>query len=102
MEDGLARVAAIYEPCGHVSYVGPRRLDLDAGFQPPFSDQLYEPRESFCGGLGGYNLVKDDEAVELRPASEVQVSRVEAHLRAAGGPVRDAGALRGEHRERVA
>jgi len=54
MEYRLARVAAIYEPRGDLSYVCPRRLDFDAGFQPALIAQLYEAGES-CGGRSGYD-----------------------------------------------
>src|SRR5215207_10576100 len=100
MEYRLARVAAIYEPRGDLSYVCPRRLDFDAGFQPALVDQVYEAGES-CGGRSGYDLVEEDKPVELCPAGEIEFSRVEGHLRPAGDPERNAGALGSERREHV-
>jgi hypothetical protein len=72
VEYGLARVAAIYEPRGNFSHIGPRRLYFDAGFQPALFDQLYEPGEAF-GGRSGNHLVEEDEPVEVRTANTIEL-----------------------------
>src|SRR5918998_4435298 len=100
MEDRLPGVTPLDEPPGNLPPLRPGRQHLDARFQLFIRDHSRQPVES-TRGRPTQHLVEQDEAVEPRPARQVERPGVERYLRRSRCPEAYAGPARRQHRERV-